>query len=173
MKKPMTKRQAFNAAQKAAKKQIREIEKQIKELESQEIFNLDSENIELLKEIRAKRNLNLNLKKKLSLLQNVQQDLEKRIQETQMKISEEKQKLFEQSKIHELSNDEKNQAIRQLIKKGILKNKEVYYIDFLYENEEQLDYEDVKEKTEQYQKNQQEISDYAQKIRENPMLAFR
>lgn len=71
MKKPMTKRQAFNAAQKAAKKQIREIEKQIKELESQEIFNLDSENIELLKEIRAKRNLNLNLKKKLSLLQNV------------------------------------------------------------------------------------------------------
>ena len=51
MKKPMTKRQAFNAAQKAAKKQIREIEKQIKELESQEIFNLDSENIELLKEI--------------------------------------------------------------------------------------------------------------------------
>ena len=46
-------------------------------------------------------------------------------------------------------------------------------MDFLYENEEQLDYEDVKEKTEQYQKNQQEISDYAQKIRENPMLAFR
>ena len=173
MKKPMTKRQAFNAAQKAAKKQIREIEKQIKELESQEILGLDSENIELLKEIRAKRNLNLNLKKKLSLLQNVQQDLEKRIQETQIKISEEKQKLFEQSKIHELSNDEKNQAIRQLIKKGILKNKEVYYMDFLYENEEQLDYEDVKEKTEQYQKNQQEISDYAQKIRENPMLAFR
>ena len=173
MKKPMTKRQAFNAAQKAAKKQIREIEKQIKDLESQEILELDSENIELLKEIRAKRNLNLNLKKKLSLLQNVQQDLEKRIQETQMKISEEKQKLFEQSKIHELSNDEKNQAIRQLIKKGILKNKEVYYMDFLYENEEQLDYEDVKEKTEQYQKNQQEISDYAQKIRENPMLAFR
>lgn len=71
MKKPMTKRQAFNAAQKAAKKQIREIEKQIKDLESQEILNLDSENIELLKEIRAKRNLNLNLKKKLSLLQNV------------------------------------------------------------------------------------------------------
>lgn len=71
MKKPMTKRQAFNAAQKAAKKQIREIEKQIKELESQEILELDSENIELLKEIRAKRNLNLNLKKKLSLLQNV------------------------------------------------------------------------------------------------------
>lgn len=71
MKKPMTKRQAFNAAQKAAKKQIREIEKQIKELESQEILNLDSENIELLKEIRAKRNLNLNLKKRLSLLQNV------------------------------------------------------------------------------------------------------
>ena len=70
-----------------------------------------------------------------------------------MKILEEKQKLFEQSKIHELSNDEKNQAIRQLIKKGILKNKEVYYMDFLYENEEQLDYEDVKEKTEQYQKN--------------------
>ena len=173
MKKPMTKRQAFNAAQKAAKKQIREIEKQIKELESQEILELDSENIELLKEIRAKRNLNLNLKKKLSLLQNVQQDLEKRIQETQMKITEEKQKLFEQSKIHELSNDEKNQAIRQLIKKGILKNKETYYMDFLYENEEQLDYEDVKEKTEQYQKNQQEISDYAQKIRENPMLAFR
>lgn len=173
MKKPMTKRQAFNAAQKAAKKQIREIEKQIKNLESQEILELDSENIELLKEIRAKRNLNLNLKKKLSLLQNVQQDLEKRIQETQIKISEEKQKLFEQSKIHELSNDEKNQAIRQLIKKGILKNKEVYYMDFLYENEEQLDYEDVKEKTEQYQKNQQEISDYAQKIRENPMLAFR
>ena len=173
MKKPMTKRQAFNAAQKAAKKQIREIEKQIKDLESQEILELDSENIELLKEIRAKRNLNLNLKKKLSLLQNVQQDLEKRIQETQMKISEDKQKLFEQSKIHELSNDEKNQAIRQLIKKGILKNKETYYMDFLYENEEQLDYEDVKEKTEQYQKNQQEISDYAQKIRENPMLAFR
>lgn len=173
MKKPMTKRQAFNAAQKAAKKQIREIEKQIKDLEQQEIFNLDSENIELLKEIRTKRNLNLNLKKRLSLLQNVQQDLEKRIQETQMKISEDKQKLFEQSKIHELSNDEKNQAIRQLIKKGILKNKEVYYMDFLYENEEQLDYEDVKEKTEQYQKNQQEISDYAQKIRENPMLAFR
>ena len=173
MKKPMTKRQAFNAAQKAAKKQIREIEKQIKDLESQEILELDSENIELLKEIRAKRNLNLNLKKKLSLLQNVQQDLEKRIQETQIKISEEKQKLFEQSKIHELSNDEKNQAIRQLIKKGILKNKEAYYMDFLYENEEQLDYEDVKEKTEQYQKNQQEISDYAQKIRENPMLAFR
>lgn len=173
MKKPMTKRQAFNASQKAAKKQIREIEKQIKDLESQEILELDSENIELLKEIRAKRNLNLNLKKKLSLLQNVQQDLEKRIQETQMKISEDKQKLFEQSKIHELSNDEKNQAIRQLIKKGILKNKEVYYMDFLYENEEQLDYEDVKEKTEQYQKNQQEISDYVQKIRENPMLAFR
>lgn len=173
MKKPMTKRQAFNAAQKAAKKQIREIERQIKDLESQEILNLDSENIELLKEIKAKRNLNLNLKKKLSLLQNVQQDLEKRIQETQDKISEDKQKLFEQSKIHELSNDEKNQAIRQLIKKGILKNKEVYYMDFLYENEEQLDYEDVKEKTEQYQKNQQEISDYAQKIRENPMLAFR
>lgn len=71
MKKPMTKRQAFNAAQKAAKKQIREIEKQIKELESQEILELDSENIELLKEIKAKRNLNLNLKKKLSLLQNV------------------------------------------------------------------------------------------------------
>lgn len=71
MKKPMTKRQAFNAAQKAAKKQIREIEKQIKDLESQEILELDSENIELLKEIRAKRNLNLNLKKKLSLLQNV------------------------------------------------------------------------------------------------------
>ena len=71
MKKPMTKRQAFNAAQKAAKKQIREIEKQIKNLESQEILELDSENIELLKEIRAKRNLNLNLKKKLSLLQNV------------------------------------------------------------------------------------------------------
>lgn len=173
MKKPMTKRQAFNAAQKAAKKQIREIEKQIKELEQQEVFNLDSENIELLKEIRTKRNLNLNLKKRLSLLQNVQQDLEKRIQETQMKISEDKQKLFEQSKIHELSNDEKNQAIRQLIKKGILKNKEVYYMDFLYENEQQLDYEDVKEKTEQYQKNQQEISDYVQKIRENPMLAFR
>lgn len=173
MKKPMTKRQAFNAAQKAAKKQIREIERQIKDLESQEILELDSENIEFLKEIKAKRNLNLNLKKKLSLLQNVQQDLEKRIQETQMKISEDKQKLFEQSKIHELSNDEKNQAIRQLIKKGILKNKEVYYMDFLYENEEQLDYEDVKEKTEQYQKNQQEISDYAQKIRENPMLAFR
>lgn len=71
MKKPMTKRQAFNAAQKAAKKQIRAIEKQIKDLESQEILELDSENIELLKEIRAKRNLNLNLKKKLSLLQNV------------------------------------------------------------------------------------------------------
>ena len=71
MKKPMTKRQAFNATQKAAKKQIREIEKQIKDLESQEILGLDSENIELLKEIRAKRNLNLNLKKKLSLLQNV------------------------------------------------------------------------------------------------------
>lgn len=71
MKKPMTKRQAFNAAQKAAKKQIREIEKQIKDLESQEILELDSENIELLKEIKAKRNLNLNLKKKLSLLQNV------------------------------------------------------------------------------------------------------
>lgn len=71
MKKPMTKRQAFNAAQKAAKKQIRVIEKQIKDLESQEILELDSENIELLKEIRAKRNLNLNLKKKLSLLQNV------------------------------------------------------------------------------------------------------
>ena len=71
MKKPMTKRQAFNAAQKAAKKQIREIEKQIKDLESQEILELDSENIELLKEIRAKRNLNLNIKKKLSLLQNV------------------------------------------------------------------------------------------------------
>ena len=71
MKKPMTKRQAFNASQKAAKKQIREIEKQIKDLESQEILELDSENIELLKEIRAKRNLNLNLKKKLSLLQNV------------------------------------------------------------------------------------------------------
>lgn len=71
MKKPMTKRQAFNAAQKAAKKQIREIEKQIKDLESQEILELDSENIDLLKEIRAKRNLNLNLKKKLSLLQNV------------------------------------------------------------------------------------------------------
>lgn len=70
-----------------------------------------------------------------------------------MKISKEKQKLFEQSKINELSNDEKNQAIRQLIKKGILKNKEAYYMDFLYENEEQLDYEDVKEKTEQYQKN--------------------
>lgn len=45
MKKPMTKRQAFNAAQKAAKKEIRKIEKQIEELESQEIFNLDSENI--------------------------------------------------------------------------------------------------------------------------------
>ena len=43
-----------------------------------------------------------------------------------MKISKEKQKLFEQSKINELSNDEKNQAIRQLIKKGILKNKEAY-----------------------------------------------
>ena len=71
MKKSMTKRQAFNAAQKAAKKQIRKIEKQIKNLESQEILELDSENIELLKEIRAKRNLNLNLKKKLSLLQNV------------------------------------------------------------------------------------------------------
>lgn len=75
-----------------------------------------------------------------------------------------------------LSNQGKNQAIRILIDKGIVKSKSDYYEDFLMDNESQLTQEEIDEAIERHfeeaLENELEFAEKASKM-ENPFKNFK
>lgn len=69
-----------------------------------------------------------------------------------------------------LTNDQKNQVIRQLYNKGIILTADDYYNDFIDEHSEELDFAEAQRKLEEHkQRLEQEIIDFEnEEFEENP-----
>lgn len=89
------------------------------------------------------------------------EDLKKELKET---------KELQQKLSSTLTNDQKNQVIRQLYNKGIILTADDYYNDFIDEHSEELDFAEVQRKLDEHkQRLEQEIIDFEnEEFEENP-----
>ena len=95
---------------------------------------------------KAKRELKRK-KATLAKLKQYSQELDHMVKSTSRDLAEKrieaKRETFKKSWVATLSNEGKNQAIRILIRKGIVKHKSDYYEDFLVEHEQELTMEEI------------------------------
>lgn len=108
------------------------------------------------------------LENQISSLRNESKMKDKQIEELKRELEETKE--LQQKLSSTLTNDQKNQVIRQLYNKGIILTADDYYNDFIDEHSEELDFAEAQRKLEEHkQRIEQEIIDFEnEKFEENP-----
>lgn len=134
---------------------------------------LDREIAEMKKRLKQK-------KKSLELLKAYSTELDHRTKAAARKVAEKKIEAtkaeFMQTWIGKLTNEGKNQAMRVLYDKGIIKSKSDYYEDFLMDNEDKVTPEEVDEAIERHvQEIEEGILEFSNKAArlENPYKDYK
>lgn len=108
------------------------------------------------------------LESQISSLKRENQIKDKQIEDLRKELEETKE--LQQKLSSTLTNDQKNQVIRQLYNKGIILTADDYYNDFIDEHSEELDFAEAQRKLEEHkQRLEQEIIDFEnEEFEENP-----
>lgn len=108
------------------------------------------------------------LENQISSLRDENRIKDKQIEELKKELEETKE--LQQKLSSTLTNDQKNQVIRQLYNKGIILTADDYYNDFIDEHSEELDFAEAQRKLEEHkQRIEQEIVDFENQVyEENP-----
>lgn len=108
------------------------------------------------------------LESQISSLKRENKKKDKQIEELKKELEETKE--LQQKLSSTLTNDQKNQVIRQLYNKGIILTADDYYNDFIDEHSEELDFAEAQRKLEEHkQRLEQEIIDFEnEEFEENP-----
>lgn len=108
------------------------------------------------------------LESQISSLKRENKKKDKQIEELKKELEETKE--LQQKLSSTLTNDQKNQVIRQLYNKNIILTADDYYNDFIDEHSEELDFAEAQRKLEEHkQRLEQEIIDFEnEEFEENP-----
>lgn len=141
---------------------------------------LSKEDSDLEREISALEKKLKQSRKKLEVLKAYSTELDHRTKaaarEVAQKQIDHKKAEFMETWIGKLTNEGKNQAMRVLHDKGIIKSKSDYYEDFLMDNQENLSQEEIDEAIERHlQEVEENILVFAEKAAkmENPFKNFK
>lgn len=122
-----------------------------------------------------KAKIDKEFEEKKTSLQNQINSLKEENKMKDQQIEELKKELEETKELQQklsstLTNDQKNQVIRQLYNKGIILTADDYYNDFIDEHSEELDFAEAQRKLEEHkQRLEQEIIDFEnEEFEENP-----
>lgn len=126
---------------------------------------LAEEKAKIDKEFEEKRT---SIESQINSLKEENKMKDQQIEELRKELKETKE--LQQKLSSTLTNDQKNQVIRQLYNKGIILTADDYYNDFIDEHSEELDFAEAQRKLEEHkQRLEQEIIDFEnEEFEENP-----